>query len=363
MSETIKEDDPAENGKKWKKDGKSKKGKFLILISLPTVLIAAGAWFYLQSDRYISTENAYIKADTTSISAEVTGRITEVEVRDNEPVRKGQLLLSIDPEPYEIAVESAKAKLNNTVVQIESLRSDYQKTLSELAVEEENVRFRKGENDRYQSLIGKQVISQEKLNQVEYDYNKALRELESAKREVEVLRSKLGGDPDMDITQHPSYKEAKAELDRRELDLSRVKIFAPIDGIAANLSLDMGEYIIAGMPLFTIVDQQGQWIEANFKETDLTHMETGQLAEVEVDAYPGVKWQARVISITPATGAEFSILPAQNSSGNWIKVVQRIQVNIALDDYDRDTPLSAGMSAVVDIDTGRSRTLPWVASN
>ncbi|MCP5381893.1 MAG: HlyD family secretion protein [Kordiimonadaceae bacterium] len=355
MSETNKDEDPAENGKKWKKEGKSKKGKFLILISVPTVLIAAGAWFYLQSDRYISTENAYIKADTTSISAEVTGRITEVEVRDNEPVKKGQLLLSIDPEPYEIAVESAKARLNATVVEIESLRSDYLKTLSELAVEEENVRFRKGENDRYQSLIGKQVISQEKLNQVEYDYNKALRERDSAKREVEVIRSKLGGDPDMDITEHPSYKQAKAELDRRELDLSRVKIFAPIDGIAANLSLDMGEYIIAGMPLFTIVEQHGQWIEANFKETDLTHMETGQLAEVEVDAYPGVKWQARVISITPATGAEFSILPAQNSSGNWVKVVQRIMVKFEILDTQNKPRLLSGMSTVITVDTGKTR--------
>ncbi|MBT5074606.1 MAG: HlyD family secretion protein [Kordiimonadaceae bacterium] len=313
-----------DNSKKWKRDGKSIIRKIIILFIIPVGVISTGTWYYLHGDRYISTDNSYIKSETTSISAEVSGRVIRIGVADHSYVSEGQELFQIDPEPYQIAVSRAEADLSNTRVEMQIVRSDYIKTLAELAIEQENVRYRKSEYDRYKDLEDKQVISIEKLNQIYYDHNNAINEYEAAKQEVEVLKAKLGGNPDAPIEDHPKFKRVYAELEKAKLDLSRVNVISPTKGIAVNMALDTGEYLLAGMPLFTLVDEDKQWIEANFKETDLTNIRVGQPAEVEVDTFPGKKWAAKVTSITPATGAEFSILPAQNSSGNWVKVVQRI---------------------------------------
>jgi membrane fusion protein (multidrug efflux system) len=335
----------------WKNDGKPLSRKMALLILGPLALILLGAGFYLFGDRYISTDNAYVKADKTSICTEVSGKIIQVNVADNTRVTKGEELFRIDPEPFQIAVNRAEANLNNARTEIMSLRSDYLQKQAELARAEESVTYRRSEYERYETLVKQQAVSKEKSEQTHHDFNVAVKEYEAARQGLDVLKAKLAGNPEIPVEEHPLFKRAQAELEKARLDLSRVKITAPADGVAANVTMNPGEYTVAGLPLFNTVNDLAPWIEANFKETDLTHILPGQDAEIKVDAYPGVKWHAKVVSITPATGSEFSILPAENSSGNWVKVVQRIMVRLELTD-NKDKPLlAAGMSTLVTVDT------------
>jgi membrane fusion protein, multidrug efflux system len=352
----------AHKHRRWKQDGKPRSRKMTVLIFGPLALLVIGAGFYLFGDRYISTDNSYVKAEKTSISAEVSGRIIKVNVKDNSRVAKGDELFLIDPEPFQIAVNRAEANMNNVRAEIESMRSDYLQKQAELARAEESVRYRANEHDRYKDLVDKLAASKEKSAQAHYEFNTAVKERDAARQEVESLKAKLGGDAEIATDNHPRFKQAKAELEKAQLDLSRVKIIAPSDGVVANVTMEPGEYTATGLPLFTLVNDRAQWIEANFKETDLTHVRPGQHAELKVDTYPGVTWDAKVISITPATGSEFSILPAQNSSGNWVKVVQRIMVRLELEDNKGKPPLAAGMSTYVTVDTGANRLDRMVGS-
>lgn len=345
----------SEKQTQWKEDGKPISRKMATLIFGPLVLIVVGAGFYLLGDRYVSTDNAYIKAKKTSISAEVSGKIIEVKVQDNTRVAKGEELFMIDPEPFQIAVDRAQANLENVRTQIESLRSDYLQKKAQLGQAEESLRYYQQEYDRFQKLAKKKVVPQEKSDAMEHDYNNAVQARDADEQAVEAVKAKLGGAVDVPVDQQPQYLQAKAELEKAKYDLSRVKVVAPSDGVVANVNIEPGEYTAAGLPLFTLVNDHDVWVEANFKETDLTYVRAGQAATIEVDTYPGVKWDATVSSVTPATGAEFSILPAQNSSGNWVKVVQRIMVRMDLKQTRGKPPLVAGMSTVTTIDTGANR--------
>jgi len=326
-----------------------------ILIFGPLVLVVLGGGFYLKGDRYISTDNAYIKTEKISISTEVTGKIVKVNVSDNGRVAKGEELFLIDPQPFEIAVSRAEANLDNVQAEIESIRARYLQKRAEFDREKDTVHYREKEYNRYKGLVAKRAVSQERWNQAEYDYKAAQKNRDAALQEAQSLKAQLEGKTDSSTEDHSRYRQAKAELAKAQLDLSHVKILAPADGVAANVTLSPGEYTVAGLPLFTLVKDGRPWIEANFKETDLTHMRLGQHAEVRVDSYPGIKWDAEIVSITPATGSEFSILPPQNSSGNWVKVVQRIMVRLALLDNRGKPYLRAGMSSTVKVDTGKSR--------
>lgn len=340
---------------KWKQDGKPVRKKMAIVIMGPLVLALLGGGFYLFGDRYVSTDNAYIKAEKTSISPEISGKIIKVDIKDNTRVSKGQELFVIDPEPFQIAVNHAEANMNNVRTEIESLRSDYQQKMAELAGKEESVRYYDAETKRYQALAAKSAASKEKSDAMYHEFLSAQKDRDAAKQEAESLKAQLGGNPDIPVEEHPRYMQAKTELEKAQLDLSRIRILAPSDGVAANVNMEPGEYTATGLPLFTLVNDHDLWIEANFKETDLTYVRAGQSAEIEVDTYPGVTWHATVTSVTPATGAEFSILPPQNSSGNWVKVVQRIMVRLELADNEGKPPLAAGMSSLVTIDTGSNR--------
>lgn len=343
------------NKRKWKQDNRPVRRKMAALVLGPAALIVVGVVLYLFGDRYVSTDNAYVKAEKTSISAEVSGNIIEVKVKDNSRVAKGDELFLIDPTPFQIAVSRTEANLNKVRAEIESMRSDYHQKLAELARSDESVRYRERENTRYQNLVAKNAVSKEKGDQAGFDFNAAVKDRDAVEQQVESLKAKLGGDPDIAAEDHPNFKQAKAELDKALLDLSRVTVAAPSDGVVANVTMEPGEYTAVGLPLFSIVNDRTKWIEANFKETDLTHVRPGQHAEITVDTYPGVTWNAKVVSISPATGSEFSILPAQNSSGNWVKVVQRIMVRLELDANDNDVSLAAGMSTHVEVDTRANR--------
>ncbi|MDP1933067.1 MAG: HlyD family secretion protein [Gammaproteobacteria bacterium] len=342
--------------------GKSILRHLVLLIVGPAVIAGVAAWVYLHGGRYVSTDNAYVKQDIIAVSSEISGRVVEVVPKDNQRITKGQVLFRIDNEPYRIALTKAQANLASVGGTIESEKAKYRNVQLDIQKAETDAEFRRKEMERIRQLLTTRSIPVAQFDQAEYAWKSTQNELNARRQELEAARAALI-DPQLPTEQHPRYLQALAELEKIQLDISHLEIRAPADGIAANVSVHEGEYVMAGAQLFSIVDDSSLWLEANFKETDLTWVRPGQEVTVTIDAYPGEEWLARVDGITPATGAEFSLLPAQNSSGNWIKVVQRIKVNITLDDYNGELPLSAGMSAVVNIDTERKRSLPWIAAN
>lgn len=347
---TGKEQHPEKNPAPARKNGRRR----IVLWGGPLIMAIVGGYLYFHGARFSETDNAYLKAAKVSISSEVSGKVLEVAVHDNQQVEKDAVLFRIDPAPFEIAVLKAESGLATVRSEIESLKSEYLQKNADFEKAQENLNYQEKQYARAVSLREGDAVSVTQFDEIENSRNESVRALESARQEAGTARAKLV-DPELAVEEHPLYKEALAQMNRARLDFQRTSIKAPTAGMTANVSMQPGEYIAAGIPLFSIVDNRYLWVEANFKETDLTYVKRGQPATVEVDTYPGKVLKARVESITPATGAEFSILPAQNSSGNWVKVVQRIMVRLELDDKGGDLPLAAGMSATVGIDTGNTR--------
>ena len=322
------------------------------LFAGPLIIAAVAVYFYMIGGRYMETDNAYLKAGMMSIASEISG--------DNGRVEAGQLLFRVDDQPYQIELARAEANLVRVGGDVESLKADYLNKLADLEKSKTQRDFYLREFDRLNSLLARKTVSAAEVDQAEYLYRDAISEMQVTTQALQVVKARLI-DIDLPLQQHPSYLLALAERDKARLDLSHVRTVAPSSGVVANFSIRKGEYIIAGAPLFSLVDDSYIWVEANFKETDLTHLQVGQSATIEVDSYPDQQWQGHVASITPGTGSEFSLLPAQNSTGNWVKVVQRITVNLAIDPLTSDSAigLTAGMSALVKVDTGHSRQMPW----
>jgi membrane fusion protein (multidrug efflux system) len=340
-----------------------KRRHLMLLVGGPAALLMVGLCLFVLSGRNVETDNAYVKADKVSISAEVSGAVASVDVKDNTRVKAGQVLFTIDKQPFEIAVAAAQANLANVEADLESMKADYWQKEAELQGAEENVRYLQNEFSRYDKLAKSNAVAVARLDEARHLRDTAIQNRDALKQELASELAKIGGDADLPMEEHPRYMQAAAQLEKAQLDLSRVQVHAPADGIVSNVTLRPGAYVTTGVPLFSEVDDTHMWIEANFKETDLTHVRAGQMATVKVDAYPGHTWKAKVVSITPATGAEFSILPSQNSSGNWVKVVQRVMVRIELDKYDGAVPLAAGMSSDVSIDTGSNRMGRWFGAS
>jgi len=325
----------------------------------PLVIAGVSGWLWLHGGRMVSTDNAYLKADIVSVSSEISGRVTELLVRDNARVKKGELLFRVDDQPYRIALARAKANLAKVRGDIESLKADYLNKRADLEKDEADLAFQRREYERLAALRHGEAVSAAQVDQAEHAFELARAEVEVTRQALHAVKARLI-DPALPTEKHPDFQLAAAELEKTILDLSHTETYAPSDGIIANLDMRPGEYLAAGVPLFSIVDDRRVWVEANFKETDLTWLREGQSAVVEVDTYPGIEWRAQVRSINPGTGSEFSLLPAQNSSGNWVKVVQRIAVKLELEPAtDNEAELRAGMSAVVEVDTGHQRRLPW----
>lgn len=322
---------------------------------VPVIGAALGFYIYANGGRYIETENAYVKSEIVTLSANVDGQVVEVYVDDNQAVERGQLLFRLDPRPFEIALSAAEADLRNAVQQIEALRAHYRQGREELAVARERIRFLEGEYARESQLLKKKVGTQARYDRAQHDLFLARRHLSVAEETNRMILAELGGDPEAPLEAHPLYLKARSEMERAELNLSYASISAPISGTLSSVTLESGEYIEAGDPLFALVSSQEPWIEANLKEVQLTHLRIGQPATVVIDGYPDVTWEARVESIAPATGAEFAILPPQNATGNWVKVVQRVPVRLRLLDQKAKQHLRAGMTVKVSIDSGRER--------
>src|SRR6185295_2214759 len=333
----------------------------LLLLAVPLVVIVAGLHFYAQGGRHMETDNAYVKAHIVAVSAEVAGRVAEVAVRDNQTVEPGQLLFRIDPAPFEMAVARANAQLANARTEVETLRAEHRVALADAVEAEERIRFLTVQLERQRRLKEQGMVREEAFDEARHNLDTARARLTALQERAARGLAGLGGDLKQPTDRHPRVLEARAALDTAALDLARTSIHAPAAGTVSNLKLQPGVNVARGIAVFSLIQAGEPWIEANFKETQLAGMRVGQVARVVADAYPGVEWRARVSAIAPATGAEFALLPPQNATGNWIKVVQRVPVLFAIEPGDQaaDRPsLRAGMTVSVSIDTGRSRGLP-----
>ncbi len=333
----------------------------VLLLLGPVLLIAVAAYAYVTGGRFVGTDNAYVKAHMVSVSADISGRVVAVMVRENQRVEPGQELFRLDEEPLRIALAEARANVDAVRNDIAAQKAAYRQAEEQLKLAEANVGFAEREYRRRETLVTQQIVSESEFDEARNQYQVALREAAALRQDMERILSELAGDPAIDPDTHPRVREAEAQAARAALDLRHALVAAPVAGIVSRVdSLRPGDYIVAGQPGFSIVADQDIWVEANLKETDLTHVRPGQAATVEIDTYPGRTWQARVDSIGAATGAEFSLLPPQNATGNWVKVVQRVPVRLTIEAPVDGTPLRAGMSAVVEIDTEHRRELPGI---
>ncbi|MFE0015629.1 efflux RND transporter periplasmic adaptor subunit [Mesorhizobium sp. NPDC059054] len=335
---------------------KSRGLRFILMVSVPLILVAAGGYYYVTGGRYEETENANLQQATLSIAANVPGRIVEVNVADNKPVKKGDVLFAVDPEPYKIALAQADAAVANARLGVEQLRSAYRQAQAKELSASSEVTYAQSQYDRAVDLVKKGINPQSTLDQTRNDLDKAKQDLSVAVQGIDSAKAALDGNPDIVTDQHPTVLAALAARDKAAFDLSQATVRAPDDGVAYKAaSFRVGQYVSVGTPLFALVETGDTWIDANFKETQLTRMKPGQKAEVVLDTYPDKTFEATVEAIGAGTGAQFSLLPAQNATGNWVKVTQRIPVRLQLDNADADLALRAGMSASVTVDTGVSR--------
>jgi membrane fusion protein (multidrug efflux system) len=332
----------------------NRRRRLLMMASVPIVLALLGGYFWLTGGRYASTDNAYVGQDRVTITADVPGRIVEVAVKTNQPVKKGDLLLRIDPEPYRIALAQADAALASARLSVDQLRATYQQALAEETQAQSDVDYNQKAFDRQRDLLKKGVASQATYDQAENALRSAQQALTQAKEKALAAVAGLGGDPNIETDKHPTVLAAIAKREQAALDLANTEVHAPVDGIVSQTArLQVGAYVSSAqaMPtdLLSLVESDDTWIEANFKETDLTSMAVGQKAKVWVDAYPKCTFTGEVASIGAGTGSSFSLLPAQNATGNWVKVVQRVPVRVKLDSTGC-APLRMGMSADVEVD-------------
>ena len=327
-----------------------------LLIGGTVLFVGVAAAVYLTGGNVVSTDDAYTQSARAEISANIEGRVTRIDVQDNQQVHKGDPLFELDNRERLIAVEDAKARLAAARLQVVALKATYRERLAAVQSGQENVALQQRERDRQARLAAKGFSSPARLDAAQHVLAEATRQLSAAREELMNARALLGDKPDLKVEEHPSVQQAQAELDRAQLALSYTVIKAPMDGVVSKVDLlQVGDYIKAATPLFALLSGKSVWVEANFKETEVANMHTGQQAVIDVDAYPGHAFHGSVESLSPGTGSSFSILPPENATGNWVKVVQRVPVRISINDAGAAFPLQAGLSAIVTIDTHRSR--------
>ena len=331
-----------------------------LLLLGPLVALTVGGYVYYTSGQVVETDNAYVQADVAVISSRVAGPIDTLSVSENQRVHAGDVLFTIDPRPYQVALDRGNAQLAAIDDVVESTRASYAQVLEQLALDRTDAAYEQRELDRLTALSDRKLASEIDVDEARHDRDVATQKIAVTERSLDQIRARLGGDLTRPVTEQAAYLAAKSMRDAAALDMEHTVVRAPLDGIASKVPT-VGEYVSPGAPVMTVVGANEMWIEANFKETDLTHVAVGQPVEIRIDTYPELRWRGKVASISQATGAVFSVIPAQNATGNWVKVAQRIPVRISIEPDNDGIELRAGMSAIVDIDTGYERPAPrWV---
>jgi membrane fusion protein (multidrug efflux system) len=326
---------------------------------LPLALIVGGYW-YVTGGQVTSTDDAYVEADTVGISTDVSGIVKEIDVTNNQHVETGQILYRLDPQQFQIALDNAKAGLAQTALTIDAMKQDYHRMLSDAAAQQGQVALDQATYDRNATLLPSGATTKVAYDQARFTLETDKNKLESLRQQAAVQLARLAGNPDISVTQHPQYLQAKAQVDESQRQLDHTVVRAPFTGIVTNVpSIEPGKYLAASTTAFYLVDSDHVWVDATPKETELTYVQPGQPVTITVDTYPDAEWRGVVESVSPAAAQQFSLLPAQNTSGNWVKVVQRIPMRVRVDTRDKSLPaLRAGMSVEVDVDTGHARGLP-----
>jgi membrane fusion protein (multidrug efflux system) len=321
------------------------------------VIIGGGA-YWLSGGRWVETDDAYVQADSMTLSTDVSGIVATIPVHEGEAVTKGQVLFSLDPEKFQIALDNAKADLAQVRLNVESMKADYQAALRDTSAKQQQVNADQATYDRYMSLVKERAVTQQATDDARYKLAADQQAVSASESQARAQLAKLSGNPDIAVEDTPAFRQAQARLAEAEREMAHSVVKAPYDGIVTQVNkLQIGMYLGASSAAFGLVSTDHVWVEAEPKETQLTGAKAGDHVDVTFDLYPGRTWNGTVESIAPATDQNFSLLPAQNSSGNWVKVVQRIPVRVRVDRKAGDPPLRAGMSADIDIDTGHIRTL------
>jgi membrane fusion protein, multidrug efflux system len=330
----------------------------VLMIGGIAVVILGTGYVWLTGGRMVSTDDSYVQAAEVNATTDISGIVSHVLVHEGETVKTGQILFRLGERHYQIALFGAKAKLAETALMLASMREDYQRMLKNADTAVAKVAEDQSDFGRYASLVRSGGVTRAEYDDAKFKLAADQADLAALQEEAKTQLAKLGNDANKPVDQYPDYQSAEADVAEAQRQLDHTVVRAPFDGVVTNVEqLQPGQYLTAASAAFGIVSTDDVWVTAQFKETQLTFMREGQTVTIAVDAYPGKKWTGVVQSIAPASGSQFSLLPAENSSGNWVKVVQRIPVRIRITGGPKDVPLAAGMSTEVSVDTGHQRHL------
>jgi len=331
----------------------------LLLVVLPLVALVGGVTFYLSGGRYVGTDDSYVGAQKVLITPDISGQIEKVVVHEGERVKTGDVLFEIDPAPFRFAAQQAKANLDQAHTTYDNLVANLKIYGDMEALAQQAVDLKQRDVDRKSTLVKNSFGSQLDLDNASNAVVTARAQLQYLKQQISNAKTQLLGNPDLPLDQFPPYAQAKAALDQAERNLDHTVMRAPMDGIATQVDqIQLGRFVPAGTPVFSIIDTSKPWVDANLKESDFTYIAVGQPVSIEVDAFPDHVFKGTVGALSPGTGAQFAILPPQNATGNFVKVVQRVPVRIYFDPHDKAVEkLKAGMSAYTTVDTGHRRSL------
>ncbi len=334
------------------------------LFALLPVALVAGGYYYVIGGQIMETDNAYVQAASVGVSTDVAGTVIEINVHNNQEVRKGDVLYRLRPDTYKIALAGAQAQLGTVRNQVVTLQASYTMALAQIAQAKADIPFFEAQYKRQQDLQTSSAASKANFDSAKHDLDAANQKVLVAQSSAQAMLAQLGGDASQPVEQNPFYLQAQSAVDNAQRDLNDTIVKAPFDGIVTNVdNLQLGAYLQASQQAFNLVSTTNVWVDASPKETELTYVKPGQDVTIAVDTYPGVEWKGKVQTIAPSYSSSFSLLPAQNTTGNWVKVVQRIPMRVTIDPSPDKPVLRVGMSVEVSVDTGHARGLPDFVQN